>query len=43
MLSKYEHLVIFPVYPTTLANYRKSFRPQERKTIPMTLACSSMC
>jgi hypothetical protein len=27
MLAKYEHLVIFPVHPTTLANYRKSFRP----------------
>jgi hypothetical protein len=25
MLSKYEHLVVFPVHPTTLANYRKSF------------------
>ena len=31
MLSKYEHLVIFPVHPTTLANYRKSFRPSGAK------------
>ena len=23
VLSKYEHLVIFPVHPTVLANYRK--------------------
>ena len=27
MLTKYEHLVIFPVHPTVLVNYRKSFRP----------------
>src|SRR5215813_8896997 len=27
MLTKYEHLVVFPVHPTALANYRKSFRP----------------
>lgn len=31
MLAKYEHLVIFPVHPTTLANYRKSFRPSGAK------------
>jgi hypothetical protein len=34
MLSKYEHLVIFPVHPTTLANYRKSFRPSGAKDDP---------
>jgi transposase len=34
MLSKYEHLVIFPVHPTTLANYRKSFRPSGAKNDP---------
>src|SRR6188472_4013963 len=27
MLTKYKHLVIFPIHPSTLANYRKSFRP----------------
>ena len=34
MLSKYEHLVVFPVHPTTLANYRKSFRPSGAKDDP---------
>jgi hypothetical protein len=34
MLAKYEHLVIFPVHPTTLANYRKSFRPSGAKNDP---------
>jgi transposase len=34
MLAKYEHLVIFPVHPTTLANYRKSFRPSGAKDDP---------
>jgi hypothetical protein len=34
MLTKYEHWVIFPVHPTTLANYRKSFRPSGAKDDP---------
>jgi len=34
MLTKYEHLVIFPVHPTTLANFRKSFRPSGAKDDP---------
>lgn len=34
MLSKYDHLVIFPVHPTALANYRKSFRPSGAKDDP---------
>lgn len=34
MLSKYEHLVIFPIHPTSLANYRKSFRPSGAKDDP---------
>jgi transposase len=34
MLTKYEHLVVFPVHPTTLANYRKSFRPSGAKGDP---------
>src|SRR5215469_2438015 len=31
MLTKYEHLVIFPVHSTVLVNYRKSFRPSGAK------------
>ena len=38
MLTKYEHLVIFPIHPSTLANYRKSFRPSGAKDDPMTPA-----
>src|SRR5262245_5065780 len=34
MLTKYEHLVLFPIHPTTLANYRKSFRPSGAKDDP---------
>ncbi len=34
MLAKYEHLVIFPVHPTMLANFRKSFRPSGAKDDP---------
>jgi transposase len=34
MLTKYEHLVIFPVHPTTLANFRRSFRPSGAKDDP---------
>jgi transposase len=34
MLTKYKHLVIFPVHPATLANYRKSFRPSGAKGDP---------
>ena len=37
MLSKYDHLVIFPVHPTTLAHYRKSFRPSGAKDDPQDL------
>jgi len=33
-LTKYDHLVIFPVHPTTLANYRKSVRPSGAKDDP---------
>jgi transposase len=33
-LTKYDHLVIFPVHPTTLVNYRKSFRPSGAKDDP---------
>ena len=34
MLTKYEHLIIFPVHPTVLVNYRKSFRPSGAKDDP---------
>lgn len=34
MLTKYKHLVIFPIHPATLANYRKSFRPSGAKGDP---------
>ena len=33
-LTKYDHLVIFPVHPTVLVNYRKSFRPSGAKDDP---------
>lgn len=33
-LTKYEHLVIFPVHPNVLVNYRKSFRPSGAKDDP---------
>jgi len=32
MLSKYAHLVLFPLHPTTLVNYRKGFRPSGAKS-----------
>lgn len=34
MLSKYAHLILFPVHSTTLANYRKSFSPSGAKSDP---------
>ncbi len=34
MLSKYEHLVLYPVHPNSLASYRKSFRPSGAKDDP---------
>jgi transposase len=34
MLTKYGHLVLFPVPPITLANYRKGFRPSGSKSDP---------
>ena len=32
VLSKYAHLVLFPVHSTTVANYRKSFSPSGAKS-----------
>src|ERR1041384_5533341 len=34
MLSKYAHLVLFPVHPLTLVKYRESFRPSGAKSDP---------
>jgi transposase len=34
MLSKYAHLVLFPVHPNTVANYRKAFCPSGAKSDP---------
>jgi transposase len=34
VLSKYSHLVLFPVHPTTLAHYRQSFYPSGAKSDP---------
>ena len=34
LLTKYAHLVLYPVHPTSLANYRKSFRPSGAKGDP---------
>src|SRR5258707_12811423 len=34
MLTKYVHLVLFPVHPTTLSDYRKGFRPSGAKSDP---------
>jgi len=35
VLSKYAHLVLFPIHPTSLANYRKSFSPSGAKSDPV--------
>jgi transposase len=34
MLSKYAHLVLFPIHPATSVNYRKGFRPSGAKSDP---------
>jgi transposase len=34
MLSKYAHLVLFPIHPNTLAHYRKAFIPSGAKSDP---------
>lgn len=34
MLTKYEHLVLYPVHPASLANYRKAFYPSGAKDDP---------
>ena len=35
VLSKYAHLVLFPIHPTSLSNYRKSFSPSGAKSDPV--------
>ena len=34
MLTKYPHLVLFPVHPTTAARYRETFAPSGAKSDP---------
>lgn len=34
LLSKYAHLVLFPIHPNTLDHYRKSFYPSGAKSDP---------
>jgi hypothetical protein len=34
LLSKYAHLVLYPIHPSTLAHYRKSFYPSGAKSDP---------
>ena len=34
MLSKYAQLVLFPIHPNTLTNYRKAFSPSGAKSDP---------
>lgn len=34
MLGKYGHLVLFPIHPNTVANYRKAFCPSGAKSDP---------
>jgi transposase len=34
MLSKYPHLVLFPIHPTTAARYRETFTPSGAKSDP---------
>ena len=33
-LTKYEHLIVYPIHPARLAHYRKSFRPSGAKDDP---------
>lgn len=35
MLTKYEHLVLYPVHPTSLARYRETFHPSGAKDDPV--------
>ena len=39
MLTKYPHLVLFPVHPTTAAKYRETFAPSGAKGDPSDTAC----
>jgi transposase len=34
MLGKYAHLVLFPIHPNTVSNYRKAFSPSGAKSDP---------
>ena len=35
MLTKYAHFVLYPIHPTTLANYRLGFRPSGAKSVAL--------
>jgi hypothetical protein len=44
MLTKYPHLVLFPVHPTTAARYRETFAPSGAKSDPATpIPCWICC
>ena len=42
-LTKYPHLVLFPVHPTTAAHYRETFSPSGAKSDPMTRSRCWIC
>ena len=41
MLTKYPHLVLFPVHPTTAAGYRQTFAPSGAKLLSKLEASSA--
>ena len=43
LLSRYAHLVLYPLHPATLANYRKSFIHPEPSPIPVMCCCNCSC
>jgi Transposase len=42
-LTKYCHLHLYPVHPSTLAHFRQAMVPSGSKTIPATPACCWSC
>src|SRR5258707_3430788 len=42
-LSKYEHLVLYPIHPTSAADYRRVFRPSGAKSDGRTQPCIWTC
>jgi len=43
MLTKYPHLVLFPVHPTTAARYRGTLTPLGPRAIPVTRSPCWIC